>query len=43
VKEMASKKLGSAVVMQGNKVTGIFTMVDACNALGDLLHERAAN
>jgi acetoin utilization protein AcuB len=37
VKEMASKKLGSAVVMQAGKVTGIFTMVDACTVLAELL------
>jgi acetoin utilization protein AcuB len=38
VKEMAIKKLGSAVVVQRGKVAGIFTMVDACNALAELLH-----
>src|SRR3990167_4483032 len=31
--EMASKKYGSAVVMQNQKVVGIFTMVDALSAL----------
>jgi acetoin utilization protein AcuB len=34
--EMAEHKYGSAVVMEGNKVVGIFTTVDACRALADL-------
>ncbi len=38
VREMAEKKLGSAVVQQGNgKVVGIFTAVDALNVLADTL------
>jgi acetoin utilization protein AcuB len=41
VSEMAAKKLGSAVVVQSGKVAGIFTMVDACNALVELLHAPA--
>lgn len=40
VQEMASQKYGSAIVMQNNKVVGIFTTVDACRALHDLLHTR---
>lgn len=39
---MASKKFGSAVVMQNNKVVGIFTTVDACRSLAELLHGRLA-
>jgi acetoin utilization protein AcuB len=34
---MADQKLGSAVVMVGEKVVGIFTAVDAHRALADLL------
>ena len=41
--EMASKKYGSAVVMQNQKVVGIFTMVDAMNALAELLQTRLAH
>lgn len=33
VREMARRKLGSAVVMDGRKVVGIFTTVDALRAL----------
>jgi acetoin utilization protein AcuB len=39
--EMAKHKYGSAVVMHGHKVVGIFTTVDACTALADLLHAKA--
>lgn len=39
---MAEKKLGSAVIMQNHKVVGIFTTVDACQALSDLLQTRLA-
>jgi len=42
VGEMAEHKYGCAVVMQNNKVVGIFTTVDACKALHDLLHGRLA-
>ena len=38
--EMADKKFGSAVVVQNNKVVGIFTTVDACGALTQLLRTR---
>lgn len=41
--EMASKKYGSAVVMQNLHVVGIFTSVDAMNALSELLHTRLAH
>lgn len=40
VSEMAEKKLGSAVVVSNQKVVGIFTTVDVCAALADLLHSR---
>jgi acetoin utilization protein AcuB len=33
VAEMAKRKLGSAVVMQGQKVTGVFTTIDALRVL----------
>jgi len=36
-RHMADHKIGSAVVMEGNKVVGIFTTVDACRALVDAL------
>lgn len=41
--EMASKKYGSAVVMQNQKVVGIFTVVDAMTALSELLQTRLAH
>jgi len=41
-REMAEHKYGSAVVMQNQKVVGIFTTVDACSALAELLHGRLA-
>jgi acetoin utilization protein AcuB len=34
---MAEKKLGSAIVLEEGKVAGIFTAVDACRALADVL------
>jgi acetoin utilization protein AcuB len=39
---MAEHKYGSAVVMQNEKVVGIFTTVDVCRALAELLHSRLA-
>jgi acetoin utilization protein AcuB len=42
VDEMARRKYGSAVVVQNGKVVGIFTAIDACKALHDLLHGRLA-
>jgi acetoin utilization protein AcuB len=35
--EMASRKIGSALVVKGSKVLGIFTTVDALRALFELL------
>jgi len=43
VSTMADRKYGSAVVMQHDKVVGIFTTVDACRAFADLLHSRLAH
>lgn len=40
---MAEKKLGSAVILQNGKLVGIFTTVDVCIALADLLHSRLRN
>lgn len=37
---MAEKKLGSAVVVDNNKVVGIFTAVDAMSAFAEMLHTR---
>ena len=42
VRTMAEKKYGSAVVVQNHKVVGIFTTVDACQALSELLQTRLA-
>lgn len=42
VMEMAEHKYGSAVVMDQGHVVGIFTTVDVCKALGDLLNSRLA-
>lgn len=42
VAEMAEHKYGAAVVMQNNKVVGIFTTIDAMSALNELLHGRLA-
>src|SRR4051812_24876538 len=40
VATMAEKKYGSAVIVQHDKVVGIFTTVDACRAFADLLQTR---
>ncbi len=40
VREMADKAYGSAIVVQNNKLVGIFTTVDACRALAALLEVR---
>ena len=39
---MAEKKVGSAVVLQNGKIVGIFTTIDVCLALADLLRTRLA-
>ena len=38
--EMAEKKYGAAIIVQHNKVVGIFTMVDACRVLAELFDTR---
>ena len=38
-KEMADRKYGCAVVMQGTKVQGVFTTVDALRALAECLEK----
>lgn len=40
--EMAEHKYGCAVVVQNSKVVGVFTTVDACRALSELLRTRLA-
>jgi acetoin utilization protein AcuB len=40
VATMAEKKFGSAIVVQNNHVVGVFTTVDACRALSELLTTR---
>lgn len=40
VSTMAEHKYGCAVVMQNGQVVGIFTTVDACRTLAQLLHTR---
>jgi acetoin utilization protein AcuB len=38
--EMASKHIGSAIVVQNGKLVGIFTATDACRALSEILLTR---
>jgi len=38
--DMAQMKLGSAVVMEGGRVVGVFTSIDALSALASLLQAR---
>jgi len=40
---MAEHKYGAAVVMQNDKVVGVFTTIDAMRALSELLHGRLAH
>jgi acetoin utilization protein AcuB len=40
VTTMAEHKYGSAVVVQNTKVVGVFTTVDVCRALSELLNTR---
>jgi acetoin utilization protein AcuB len=42
VATMASEKYGSAIVVQNGHVVGMFTTVDACRALSELLATRLA-
>lgn len=41
--EMAAQKLGSAIVVDNGKLVGIFTAVDACQALSDICEMRFHN
>jgi acetoin utilization protein AcuB len=41
VSEMAERKLGSAIVMEGESVVGVFTTIDALDTLSELLRARA--
>jgi acetoin utilization protein AcuB len=43
VRDMAARRYGCAVVLQNQKVVGIFTAVDACQALADLLEGRLSH
>lgn len=43
VSEMAQHKYGSVVVMQNQKVVGIFTTVDVCRAFAELLQTRLSH
>ncbi|MEP7119958.1 MAG: CBS domain-containing protein [Byssovorax sp.] len=43
VNEMAEHKYGAAVVMQNERVVGVFTTVDAMRAFTELLHGRLAS
>lgn len=42
VGQMAEHKYGCAVVVQNDKVVGIFTTVDVCRAFAEMLHGRLA-
>jgi acetoin utilization protein AcuB len=42
VATMANERFGCAIVVQNHKVVGIFTTVDACRALSELLTTRLA-
>lgn len=42
-KELVSRKVGSALVMDNGHLVGIFTTTDACRALGDICDHRIAN
>ena len=40
VSEMAERKLGSAVVVEGQKIVGVFTTIDALDTLAGILEAR---
>jgi acetoin utilization protein AcuB len=40
VEEMIERKLGSAVVMENERVVGVFTTIDALRALHEILEQR---
>jgi CBS domain-containing protein len=37
VREMAERRIGSALIVHGERIVGIFTSVDAANVLADLV------
>lgn len=37
--EMADRRIGSALVMEGDKLAGIFTATDACRTLAELIKD----
>jgi len=39
LREMAGRHIGSALVVKGGRLAGIFTVTDACRVLGDLLRQ----
>jgi acetoin utilization protein AcuB len=41
--EMATRRVGSALVMDNEKLVGIFTATDACQALSDICNSRFHN
>ncbi len=43
VSEMASLKIGSAVVIDSGRLVGIFTTSDACRALAKIIDEKSIN
>lgn len=43
VEQMASQKFGSALVMDNEKLVGIFTTVNVCQALVDICNQRFHN
>jgi len=42
VREMAERKIGSAVVVEGREVVGVFTTVDALDTLAEILGREAS-
>ena len=38
--EMAARRIGAAVVMRAGRLAGIVTLIDACQALADVLRTR---
>jgi acetoin utilization protein AcuB len=41
--EMARRHIGSAIVLEGGALVGLFTTTDACRILGEVLRERAGS
>jgi acetoin utilization protein AcuB len=42
VRAMAERKIGSAIVVEDERVVGVFTTVDALRAFAEILESRAA-